>query len=422
MTETTIVDVFHAHPQGDRRVGRLYAHRRRGTQSATFNYAEDWIGSPGAYELDPGLPLVTGQQQTSVGRNIFGAFMDSAPDRWGRRLITRNEKRRVEREGGTPRSLGDMELLLGVRDDVRQGALRYRTPGSSTWLSDERSGVPHLLELGRLLGAADRMERETADDDDLRILLRAGSSLGGARPKAHVLDAEGRLAMAKFPSPSSDEWDVMAWERVAFDLAERSGIRVPDSRLHRVDGTNVLIVARFDRVRERRLAYASAMTMLEGVDGEARSYLEVAEAIEERSAQPVADLHELWRRIAFSILVSNTDDHLRNHGFVRDVDDPGWRLSPAFDMNPNPIDPGELATSIDASNHAADVVLLLGVADWFRLGEEAARRVLGEVERATSRWREAAQRAGLSTEQIEFMVPAFEHEQRQRARDESNVR
>jgi serine/threonine-protein kinase HipA len=399
--------------------GRLWSHRRRGAESQTFGYAPEYVSREGAYQLDPGLPLVLGQQQTPSGRAIFGAFSDSAPDRWGRGLIARAEQQRVRREGGATRSFGEIDYLLGVRDDLRQGAVRFRAPGSSDFLAAEDSGVPHLLELGRLLDAVERLERDEAGEAELASLLRGGSSLGGARPKAHVRDASGRLAIAKFPSPSADEWDVMRWEGVALQLARDAGIRVPDSRLHEIDGKSVLVVERFDRAGDQRVGYVSAMTMLEAADGDAGSYLEIADVIERESPQARRDLHELWRRIAFSILISNFDDHLRNHGFLRESS-AGWSLSPAFDLNPDPRPgPRLLHTAIDFDDNAARVDTLMAVADAFRLDERAAPAVLAEVTRATARWSPVADRAGLDRAAIERMAPAFEHEESRRAREQS---
>ena len=389
--------------------GRLWPHRRR-TESATFAYDTGYLTRKGAYELDPLLPLVEGQQQTPVGRAMFGAFTDSAPDRWGRRLILQAERARVRREGGAPRSFGDADYLLGVRDDLRQGALRFRDPEAGAYLADDDSGVPPLVELPVLLGAAEMVERDEADEETLRMLLRGGSSLGGARPKAHVLDGAGRVAIAKFPSPA-DEWDVMRWEAVALQLAATAGIRVPAFELHEVDGKAVLVIDRFDRAGDVRIGYVSAMTMLEATDGEGGSYLEIAQVIEQQSPRVGKDLHELWRRVAFSILISNTDDHLRNHGFLR-ISSGGWELSPAFDLNPNP-DPGpkHLSTAIDEADTAARIETLMDVAPYFRLREDQARAVLGEVTEATLQWRAVASERGLDRKAADGMAPAFEHEQ-----------
>jgi serine/threonine-protein kinase HipA len=398
--------------------GRLWSRRRRGRETATFAYDDAYLADSGAYALDPALPLVAGQQQTAGDQAIFAAFSDCAPDRWGRRLITRDEEHRAKRAGNAERSFGEIDYLLGVRDDLRQGALRFREPNGGPYLADERRGIPHLLELGELLSAADRLERDTATEDELQLLLHGGSSLGGARPKAHVRDQDGRIAIAKFPSPSSDDWDVMRWESVALKLARHAGIRVPDAHLHLVADTPVLIVDRFDRIGEQRLGYASAMTMLEATDGEHGSYLDIAEVIETESPNAREDLHELWRRILFSVLIRNTDDHLRNHGFLREAT-VGWSLSPAFDLNPDPRPgPKLLSTAIDYRSREARIDLTLQVAGLFRLtDEQEAATILLEVLDATSGWRRAASDAGLGTSEIDRMARAFEHDEAVRARE-----
>ncbi len=390
--------------------GRLWLHRHGRAESATFAYDNDYLSRADAYGLDPALALVAAQQQTPTGREIFGAFSDCAPDRWGRRLIARAEKRRVKREGGAERSFGEVDYLLGVRDDMRQGALRFRHSGSEAYLADEASGVPHLIELPSLLGAADRLERDEADEEELRLLLRGGSSLGGARPKAHVMSARGRPAIAKFPS-AADDHDVMRWEAVALALARAAGIEVSDWALQSVDDKAVLIVERFDRSQALRIGYVSAMTMLEASDGDNGSYLEIADVIERESPQAGEDLRELWRRMAFSVLISNTDDHLRNHGFLRRSSS-GWSLAPAFDLNPDP-SPGvkHLSTSIDFDDTTASVEGLIDVRDYFRLDEGACSQILSEVVDATGAWRRVAGQEGVGRPEVEEMASAFEHEQ-----------
>jgi len=221
--------------------GRMWSHRARGNESATFSYATDYLARRDAYELDPLLPLSAGQQQTPAERATFGAFSDSAPDRWGRRLIQRAERRRARHDHETERRFGEIDYLVGVRDDLRQGALRFRDPETGGYLADDRAGIPQLVALPKLLSAAERVERDEADDADIDALLHGGSSLGGARPKAHVLDATGRFAIAKFPSPANDDWDVMRWEAVALTLARRAGIVVPDFALHTIEEKAVLI-------------------------------------------------------------------------------------------------------------------------------------------------------------------------------------
>jgi serine/threonine-protein kinase HipA len=413
MAETEVVVQIEG---ADVLAGRLWSHRRRGRESATFSYATEYLAHHDAYELDPALPLVSGQQHTPMGRPIFGAFSDCAPDRWGRRLIQRAEQQRVRRERGAGRSFGEIDYLLGVRDDLRQGALRFRDSETGTYLAEETVGVPHLLELPKLLSAAERLERDEASEEELQALLRGGSSLGGARPKAHVLDAAGRIAIAKFPSPAGDEWDVIRWEAVALTLARASGVSIPPWTLHHIDGKPVLIVDRFDRDDGRRVGYVSAMTMLEAADGEQGSYLDIAEVIERNSPNAAEDLRQLWRRVAFSILISNTDDHLRNHGFLR-TSTAGWSMSPAFDLNPDPRPgPKYLCTAIDHDTTAARIDVLIDVAEYFRLSGEEARVVLADVTQATSRWRTVALQAGLNRAEVEHMALAFEHEQAEVAR------
>ena len=397
--------------------GRLWSRRRGNAESQTFAYDHAYPKVAGAYELDPALGFLTGQHQTPRGREIFGAFSDSSPDRWGRRLIARAERKRAKREGGARRSFGETDLLLGVRDDLRQGALRFREPGAADFSAPEDRAVPAFLNLPELLGASERIERDEDDEETLETLLRGGSSLGGARPKAHILGPGGQVSIAKFPAPSVDEWDVMRWEAVALRLAHDAGIRVPPSALHTVDGRSVLVVERFDRVEGERIGYVSAMTMLERVDGESGSYLEIADVITRNSPQATEDLRELWRRMAFSVLISNLDDHLRNHAFLR-TSTAGWTLSPAFDLNPDP-GPGErlLKTAIDFDENEAAVEPLLGVAEWFRLDTEEAIGVLGEVNAATARWREVGTSHGADRSELELIEPAFEHAASRAARE-----
>ncbi|MGH3331429.1 MAG: type II toxin-antitoxin system HipA family toxin [Nocardioidaceae bacterium] len=403
------VDVY-THSDGrDMLAGRLYSHRGRRAESATFTYADSFLADPRGYELDPALPMVTGAQQTSVGLPMFRAFADSAPDRWGRRLIARAEGIRAERDSGTARTLSEFTYLLGVRDDLRQGALRFAAPDTSTFLATDTTGVPALTDLPKLLDLAQRAEDDDVGYEELRTLLRAGSSLGGARPKAHVRRGDGRVAIAKFPSAGSDVWHVMAWEKTTHDLARAAGITVPDSELLNVAGRQVHIIDRFDRVGDTRVGYVSAMTMLEARDGDVGSYLDIAAVIEDHSSSATAELRQLWKRVAFSVLVSNTDDHLRNHGFLHGAGDV-WTLSPAFDLNPDP-SPGvkQLATAIDADDTTASIDLVMRVAPLFRLGGDTLRQALAEVTVAAGTWRKVAAGNGLSEKEISQLAPAFEH-------------
>lgn len=396
--------------------GRLWTHHHGQRESATFSYREDYLQRADAYELDPGLPLQSGQHQTALGQALFGAMSDCAPDGWGRRLVRRVEAQRA-REAATPqRRLAQIDFLLGARDDLRQGALRLRARGGEQYLAVDAEEVPDLIMLPRLLNAAEELERDEPTSEDLRLLLHGGSSLGGARPKAHVLDTHGHLGIAKFPSPNIDEWDVIRWEAVALELAQAGGINVAEHELHVIEDRPVLVVRRFDRDASGRVGYLSAMSMLQARDGEQASYLEIAEAIEESSPAVDADLRELWRRIIFTVLISNTDDHLRNHGFLR-KSTAGWSLSPAFDLNPNPEGAAkQLATAIDESNAEASLATALNVAGLFRLSEAEARQIVDELSTATARWQEVARATGLATPELQRLAPAFEHEQQVVAR------
>ena len=391
--------------------GTLHSHRRRGTESSALVYDSGYVATPGAYALDATLPLSMSPIQTDLGVGLFRAFGDCAPDTWGRRLLLRREAALAHQEGSSPRGLGEIDYLLGVRDDLRQGALRFRAEegvGSGEFLAAQSDGVPVLTDVQSLLDLADRAEREAVDLSDLQRLIQVGGSLGGAGPKAHVLDNSGRLAIAKFPSSNQGTWNVMAWEKVAFDLGRAAGIVLPESQLLRLAGRCVHVVDRFDRAANGdRIGYVSAMTMLEASDGDERSYLEIAEVIERVSGEATKDLQQLWRRILFSVLISNTDDHLRNHGFLHAHGDV-WQLSPAFDINPVP-DPAatNLHTLIDDARSDLDVDLVLSVAEYFRLDRPRAEAVMVQVAAVVSGWRDVARRNGLSKSEIGEMAHAF---------------
>lgn len=387
-----------------------------GRAVAGFAYDDGYLADPDAYPLDPMLPLVPGELPVPEGRTTFGAFADSSPDGWGWSLIRRAELARAAEDGREPVPVGFLDVLTGVRDDLRQGALRYRHGGEGPFLAPQTSPPPELADLPGLLDVAMRAEQEAVGRADLELLVRAGGSIGGWRPKVHVVDAAGRAAIAKFPKLGWDSWDVMTWEKVAHDLARAAGITLPDSELIEVGDARVFIVTRFDRHAGARTGYASARTMLNAGYGERRSYLEIAEVIGERSPDAPADLNELWRRIAFSVLISNTDDHLRNHGFLHHRAG-WWALSPAFDLNPNPMPgPKYLSTAIDLTGTSASVDTVMGVAGRFGLGASAALDVLAEVTQAVAAWRDVAVSHGLQQEDLDAMEPAFEHAETERAR------
>jgi serine/threonine-protein kinase HipA len=389
--------------------GTLWVHERG--QSASFRYADSYLTSPGSYALDPVLPKTAGVFHTPPGLAIFSAFADSAPDRWGENLMRLEERERARAAAATPRTPSQADFLLGVRDDTREGAIRFRQPRDGSYYSAHRNAVPGLSEVPRLLDAAERLEAGGTFDRDIADLIDAGSSIGGARPKASITDASGRLTIAKFPR-SNDEWDVPAWEEVELRLARRAGLTVAESELLPVAGRHVLLVYRFDRENGHRIGFASALTML-GVTGERRSYLEIGEVIERYSPRADADLRELYRRIIFSILTANTDEHLHNHAFLRERE--GWVLSPAYDLNPNPDKPSRLSMNIDVDNRAR-IEAAISVSPHFRLPAAEARMIVGDIERATSHWRDDAAGLGLPAQQIDRMADAYETEQRRVAR------
>jgi serine/threonine-protein kinase HipA len=391
--------------------GRLWARTRKNRQSATFEYDPGWLDHSERFSLEPALTLGPGPFHTPSDKPLFGALGDSAPDRWGRALMRRAERRRAERAGETPRTLTEIDYLLMVNDEARQGALRFALKEGGPFLATQAGNpIPPLIELPRLLSAAERVGSDSDTDEDLRLLLAPGSSLGGARPKASVRDRDGRLAIAKFPH-RDDEINTVRWEAVALTLAARAEIPVPDWRLEDVAGRPVLLLCRFDRENDVRVPFLSAMSMLGARHHESRSYLEFVDALRQHGASAKADMRALWRRIVFSVLISNTDDHLRNHGFLYAGPD-GWRLAPAYDLNPVPTDikPRVLTTAIDLDDGAASLDLALSVADYFELTDDEARAIAAEVGQAVSRWRAEAGSLGLTKAEIDRMASAFEHD------------
>jgi len=390
-------------------VGRLWGHTRKNRQTATFEYDQAWLAHPERFALEPALTLGPGPFHTPSEKPLFGAIGDSAPDHWGRALMRRAERRRAERAGETPRSLWEIDYLLGVDDEARQGALRFAEREAGPFLARAATTIPPLVELPRLLSAAEHVANDSDSDEDLRLLLAPGSSLGGARPKASVRDRDGRLAVAKFPR-QGDEIDTVRWEALALTLAAKAGIAVPTWRVEDVAGNAVLLLRRFDRGDGVRLPFLSAMSMLGANDKEMHSYLEFVDALRQHGSAPKEDMRALWRRIVFSVLISNTDDHLRNHGFLYTSPD-GWRLAPAYDLNPVPTDvkPRVLATAIDLDDGTASLERAMDVAGYFELDAERARGIAAAVGQAVTTWRNEATRLGLSPSEIDRMASAFEH-------------
>ena len=400
-------------------VGRLWSRYQRGRETASFEYDSAWLSHPWRFALEPALSLDMGQHHTGQDKVIFGSLGDSAPDRWGRILMRRAEKRAAREEERTARTLLEIDYLLMVNDEARQGALRFRESGDGAFLApaNQSNPIPPLVDLPRLLSASDSVLADKESDTDLRLLLAPGSSLGGARPKASVRDRDGHLAFAKFPHPS-DEFQVEAWESLLLTLAEKAGLAVPVHRLERIAGQPVLILRRFDRTAPgSRLPFLSAMGMLSASDNEAHSYLEIADSISRYGARPEEDRKELWRRIVFNVLVSNTDDHLRNHGFLHHPGK-GWTLTPAYDLNPVPVEirPRIRTTMSGLDDPEASLELALENASYFGLGPADTQKIISEVAGATKRWRMEARSLGIREAEIERMASAFEHYDAEKAR------
>lgn len=397
-------------------VGRLWTRARKDRESASFEYDNDWLLNPLRFSLEPALKLGPGPFH-SGDRALFGTIGDSAPDRWGRILMRRAERRRANSEKQTPRTLHEIDYLLMVDDQARQGALRFTAEPGGPFLSQAKhQRIPPLIELPRLLSATEHVLTDNESDEDLRLLLAPGSSLGGARPKASVCDRDGHLAIAKFPH-KDDEINTVLWEAVALSLAGKSGITIPTWRLESASKKPVLLLRRFDRHQDIRIPFLSSMSMLNANDNEQRSYMEFVDALRQYGAMPKEDMRMLWRRIVFNILISNTDDHLRNHGFLYEGTT-GWRLAPAYDMNPVPVDikPRVLSTAIDLDSSTASLDLAFSVADYFELSNAEALDIAAEVGKVVSGWRDVAASIGLKKTEIERMSSAFEHSDLKQAR------
>ncbi|MSR21840.1 MAG: type II toxin-antitoxin system HipA family toxin [Gemmatimonadetes bacterium] len=391
--------------------GRLWTHVKGSSRSASFEYDASWIGAAGHFALEPALRVGPGPFHTAPGRALFNAIGDSAPDRWGRTLLARRERLEAKRAGRAPRTLLEIDYLLGLSDFTRQGALRFKREEDGPFLAEGGEHVPPFIELGRLMAAAERVSGDEETEEDLRLLLAPGSSLLGSRPKASVRSESGGLMIAKF-NRVDDDHDVGRWEGIAMKLAGMAGLNVAPWMVEGVSGRTVFLTHRFDRLDEIRVPFLSAMSMLEAVDGQHRSYMEIADAVRMHSASATEDLQELWRRVVFTVLISNTDDHLRNHGFLY-AGEQGWRLSPAYDVNPVPTDVGPrvLSTAIvEGNDRSASIDLAFDAAPHFGLEDHEARGIAEEVARAAAQWRKVARGLSASEAECDRMASAFEHE------------
>jgi serine/threonine-protein kinase HipA len=411
--ERRVVEVFAdwAGLGGPVPMGELTATPSRGHDVLSFTFHHAWLDAGHVQPLDPSLRPLPGPQYPPAGRGAFGLFLDASPDRWGRVLLDRREALLAREQHRRPRALRDLDYLLGVFDGHRLGALRFRTDGGPFLDDNADLASPPWTSLGELERASLHLEQEGDDDDPvrarwLRMLIAPGRSLGGARPKASVRDGQGRLWIAKFPS-ARDTFDVGAWEGVLHALATRAGVVVPEGTCRRFGAKHhTFLSRRFDRDDDGvRRHFASAMTLLERTDGdEGASYLELAQALMQGGARATKELEQLWRRIVFSMCVSNVDDHLRNHGFLLERD--GWSLAPAYDMNPVATGDG-LCLNISETDNAQDLGLARDVARHFRVTGARGDAIIDEVVRAVREWPTEGRRVGLPREELDRMADAF---------------
>lgn len=394
-------------------IGVLSAQQAKGRKAFSFSYDADWMRSKEQQLLDPDIAWFSGAQYPNNKEN-FGLFMDSMPDTWGRKLMQRRAAQLAGETGKSTAVLYDIDFLLGVFDETRMGALRFKLDKNGPFLDDNRGmPAPPWTSIRELQHGAEILELD-ADSSEVKkwlaILLAPGSSLGGARPKANITDEKGHLWIAKFPS-KGDTIDKALWEYLAYKLALQCGVEMAESKFEKIAGKyHTFFTKRFDRRQEQRIHFASAMTMTgqneDSTKGHPASYLDMAEFIQFHGAQNKKDLQQLWRRIVFHIAISNTDDHLRNHGFI--LTGKGWILSPAFDINPS-IDKDGLATNIDTHNNALDFDLAKLVGEYFQLNDAEMNKIIAEVKAAVSNWKKLANEIGISRAEQELMRAAFRY-------------
>ena len=411
----TKTDIYvYAHWQGmnePKRIGVLSAQQAKGKKAFSFEYDKDWLKTENKFLLDPDIQLYGGPQFPNQKEN-FWIFLDSMPDTWGRTLMKRREAQRAIENNEKPKTLYDIDFLLGVYDECRMGALRFKTDLDGYFLDDNKNATsPPWSSIRELQHAAHIFENDTENEEVnrwLSVLMAAGSSLGGARPKANILDNDKSLWIAKFPS-KTDITDKAAWEFLAYKLAINAGIEMSTCRIERIVGKHhTFFTKRFDRHGDERIHFASAMTMTGNNEDTIRdtqaSYLDIAEFISNHGANIESNLHQLWRRIIFNIAISNTDDHLRNHGFILTKE--GWILSPAYDLNPS-IDKDGLALNIDTNNNNLDFELAKSVGEYFRLNNTQMDIIINQIVTVVIDWKAIATTIGISRAEQKLMEKAF---------------
>ncbi len=391
-------------------MGVLFSLYDNGKEIITFEYDENWLKTNMAMiNFDPNLSFYSGRQYLPQSKQIFGMFSDCCPDRWGRKLIDRKEEMLARELNKKPKKMNETDYLLGVYDEGRMGALRFSLEKNGKFLeNDKMLATPPMTSLRELEEAVRGLETEKSSNVSKWInqLIAPGTSLGGARPKASVQDLDGSLWIAKFPS-KNDDVNIGAWEMVVHELAKLCGLNVPEAKIMNLsEYGSTYLSKRFDRQNDKRIHFASAMTLLDKNDGDRASYLDIAGIITSNSPTPKEDLFELWKRIVFSIAVSNTDDHLRNHGFL--LQDNLWKLAPMYDVNPN-VYGSNLSLNINTSESYLDFKTTISSAKYFGISEvKAKEEIKNIVEVVTKNWRSLAQKYSIHREEIERMSPAFE--------------
>ena len=389
-------------------LGILSAQNIRNKEVFSFSFEKKWL------KAHPEYPLLDSDVQSYGGVQFatkanFGMFMDSSPDRWGRKLMMRREAIRARKANEKPRSLLESDYLLGVYDETRMGAFRFKLSETGDFLNnDSTMAAPPWARLRELEEASRKLENDTLSNEHekwLAVLMAPGSSLGGARPKASITSPSGDMWIAKFPS-KNDSGNTAAWEFATMKMAKDAGLNTPETKLETFSSKGAtFLTKRFDRINGHRIHFASAMTLLGKKDGEeGTSYLDLAEFIISHCSSPEQELLELWKRIVFSIAISNTDDHLRNHGFL--FSKKGWSLSPAYDINPNPEGTG-LSLNITDNDNSLDFDLALEIAPYFHISETLANQLLNQIRQVVANWRNYAKRAGISNDETEQMAAAF---------------
>ncbi|MGP1991227.1 type II toxin-antitoxin system HipA family toxin [Zobellia laminariae] len=396
---------------GPLQIGILSAHFAKAKKAFSFEYNKEWL-EKGLYQLlDPDIGFYSGPQYPTDKEN-FGIFLDSMPDTWGKTLMKRREAQDARARDEKAKTLYEIDYLLGVYDESRMGALRFKTNPDGPFLdNDDKSPTPPWSSLGDLQEAVNHLENDTESDairQWIAVLIAPGSSLGGARPKANILGKNKDLWIAKFPS-KTDTVDKAAWEYLTYKLATACGIEMAESKIERISGVyHTFLTKRFDREDGNRIHFASAMTMTGNTEETLKtttpSYLDIVDVIETYGTNVDENLRRLWRRIVFNIAVSNTDDHLRNHGLI--LNEKGWELSPAYDLNPS-IEKDGLALNIDMDDNALNLDLVKSVGEFFRLSESEMETIIEEVLIVVKDWKIVAKKIGIKNSEIELMSGAF---------------